>query len=81
MARKNSHIVQYARRKNGDPNRQMISAMAADKYMFLIHSPASADVGSYNSRAYGDRGVMGFLYTPHRLWLVLAVNRQRQLCC
>src|SRR5208282_5504494 len=56
MAGKNSHIVQYARRKNGDPNRQMIPAMAADKYMFLIHSPASADVGSYNSRAYNDRG-------------------------
>jgi hypothetical protein len=30
MARKNSHIVQYARRKNVDPNRQMIPAMAAD---------------------------------------------------
>ena len=62
--------------RSRDSKRQATPAIDADKYIFLVHSPVSADIGSCNSRAYDDRGTIGFLYTLRRQRLALAPNRQ-----
>src|ERR1039458_8274600 len=76
--RQNSHIIQHARRNRREPEPAGGPAVAAEQYMLLVHVPASAGIGPYNSMAYDDFAAIGLLYTKRRRWLALAPNPQRR---